>query len=359
MSWRAVAIGLLSTAVAAQSQWTLQGASARVRVSGPMTRWLQGPRATDTLPAGDYDVHFGVDATGKPRSLHLSVPDGGVVFVATEGGAAAMGDAIQTMSDVRGHPQCAGDPDAANYRVTMSVAAGADAVGLVARCTDGRQFYRFVWDPAATEFRLERSLGGDVLVLARAVAPPADEARHTLALQVDGFRLEACWDEAVVLQLFDGALSTGAVGVWASPTSAPILCVAQQPVAKPKASAALVATDRGARFAAAVTVVPGHLYVLELALDRAQPELPLTAGGFEPWLVLPPAGPVVLWADWRGSIGAHGFGEVGPDGMFAGELRWPELTALRKQCALLRAVLVSADGDSATARTPGVRLLFP
>lgn len=347
----------LSTALAAQTHWTLLGAHAPVRISGPVTRWLQGPRATvEGLPAGDYVVHFGPDAAGKPRSLRFAVPADAVVFVASDGGDAVVGEPVAIGAP--GATSCAGDPDAANYRVTTSVAEHAGAVGLVARC-DGQQFYRFVWDPDAAEFRLERSLGGDLLVLARAEAPPADDHRHTLALQVDGFRLEACWDEATVLQVFDGALSTGAVGAWAPPMSSPIPYVARQPVAKPQASAVLVATDRDARFAAAVTVVPGHLHVLELALDRTQPSLPLTEGGFEPWLVLPPAAPVVMWADWRASLGAGGIGEVDPDGVVAGELRWPPLAALRKQCALVRAVLVSADGERISARTPPVRLLIP
>ncbi len=357
MNWRPAVIVGLSTAIAAQSQWTLQGADARVRVSGPATRWLQGPRATDTLPAGDYDVHFGADATGKPRSLRVSVPDGAMVFVATDAGAAVVGEPIAASTP--GALHCVGDPDAANYRVTTSVPPGDGELGLIARCSDGQQFYRFVWDPAVPEFRLERSLGADVLVLARAAAPPADDARHTLALQVDGFRLEACWDEATVLQLFDGALSTGAVGAWSPRMSSPILYVARQPVAKPQPSAALVVTEHGARFDAAVTVVPGHLYVLELALDRAHPELPRTEGGLEPWLVLPPAAPVVMWADWRESLGAGGIGTVGPDGLFTSEVRWPGLTGLRKQFALLRAVLVSADGERITARTPAVALRIP
>lgn len=358
MSWRTTGILWLSTAVVAQSPWTLQGADAKVRVSGPVTRWLQGPRATDVLPAGDYDVHFGVDLAGKPRSLHLSVADGAAVFVAADAAAAAVGETI-AIGDPAGALPCAGDPEAANYRVAATLGPGGDgAVALLARC-DGTQFYRFVQDPAAGEFRLERSLGGDVLVLARAAAPPADAASHTLALQVDGFRLEACWDEAVVLQVFDGALSAGAVGVASQPDSPPMLGVVRHPVAKPRASAAIVVSTHGAHFDAAVTVVPGHLYLLELALDRTHPALPRTEGGFEPWLVLPPAAPVVLWADWRGSLGAGGFGTVGPDGAVAGDLRWPALTALRKQCVLVRALLVSADGESLTARTPAVRVLVP
>jgi len=355
MTWRAAGTLWLAAALAAQTDWELQGGSARVRLSGPVTRWLQGPSATDTLPAGDYDVHFGADAAGKPRSLRLSVPEHAGVFVATEAADPVRWSRV-TFGDEPGPLRCVGDPEATNYRVTATfVAAGEAAVGLVARC-DGTWFYRFVWDPAGPEFRLERSLGGEVLVLARGSASPYDEAPHALALQVDGFRLQACWDEAVVLQAFDGALSQGALGVWAPAAAGVVESVGRQPVAEPRASAALVAAASTATFHAAVTVVPGHWHVLELALDRTHPALPWTAAGLEPWLLLPPAAPVVMQADWRESLGAGGIGIVGPDGVLTSELRWPGLTGLRKQCALVRAVLVSADGEVIAARTPAVPL---
>jgi hypothetical protein len=359
MTWRAASMLWLAAALAAQTDWQLQGGEGRVRASGPATHWLQGPRATAGLPAGDYEVHFGVDAAGKPRSLAFVVADGAVVCVGTDAAAAIVGDEV-SFAGAAADIVCVGDPEAANYRVVATVAAGGEgAVGVVARCAGERQFYRFAWDRAVPEFRLERSLGGDVLVLARAAAPAADGASHALALQVDGFRLQACWDEAVVLQVFDGALSKGALGVWAPAAADVVERVVRQPVAEPRASAALVAAASTATFHAAVTVVPGHWHVLELALDRTHPPLPWTAAGLEPWLLLPPAAPVVMQADWRDSLGAGGIGIVGPEGVFTSELRWPGLTGLRKQCALVRAVLVSADGEVIAARTPAVPLRMP
>ena len=60
---------------AAQWQWTLQAADAKVRLQGPVTRWLHGPGASDTLPAGDYDVHFGAECRQRAhvRGLVLHV----------------------------------------------------------------------------------------------------------------------------------------------------------------------------------------------------------------------------------------------------------------------------------------------
>lgn len=350
--WVAAIVLGCAPALAAQTDWTLRAAAARVRLAGPSARWLQGPDArADGLPSGTYSVHFGADAAGKPRSLQFVVPDGAAVSVATDAAAAAVGESVALGPAANGL-RCGGDAEAADYRVVAPVPAGGEgAVAVLARCTgEGAQFYRFVWDRAAPEFRLERSLGGELLVLGRAAAPSADADPHALALQVDGFRIEACFDDQVVLQQLDGALSHGAFATWSARADEALDHVVRQPVAKARSSAALVATPHGAVLHAAVTVVPGHLYVLELARERSHPPLPATEGGLEPWLLLPPAAPIVL---------RTGLGEIGPEGVFACELHWPPFAALRKQSVLVRSLLVSPDGEAVIERTPAVRLLIP
>lgn len=354
MNAQVVCVLWLATAAVAQSQWSLQGGAARVHVTGPVAQWLQGPHATATgLPAGDYDVHFGADADGKPRSLHLRVPDGAAVFVATAAAAPAAGERVE-LPGPPGSVRCAGAAADTGYRVVADVVAASEgAVDLVARCRGEAQFYRFVADRPANEFRLERALGGEPLVLARAPMPAADSVAHTMALQASGFRLQASWDEAVVLQVLDGGLSAGAFG------SSAFAHVTRQPIAEPRASSALVVTTTGAELTAAVTVVPDHLYSVELTLDRAHPPLPSTEGGGEPWLLLPPAAPVVMQADWRGSLGPGGLGRVSVDGTLACELQLPPRLALRKQVALVRAVLAAPDGSQIVGCTPALPLRLP
>ncbi len=351
MNWPVLVLASLvaSASASAQSHWSLHGGAAPVRLQGPVTRWLHGPAASAAnLPAGDYAVHFGASAAGKPRSLRLAVPDGAMVCLAT----AAAGAPPPAASS-------AADADT-NYRVVAIAPPGrTGAVGVVARASGDDHGYRFVWDRGAAEFRLERALGGPPQLLAGAVAPAGDEASHALALQVDGFRLTASWDEADVLHCLDGGLTAGGHGAWSVPPAARPAALARRPVARPLASAALVVGERAAHWSAAVTVVPGHWYVLELALAGAPPPLPLTPAGLEPWLLLPPAAPWLAWADWRGSLGEGGIGEVDHAGMAAASVQWPPLPGVRRQCMLVRALLVSADGGVVAGRTPGVPFCIP
>ncbi|MBX3463650.1 MAG: hypothetical protein KF830_10790 [Planctomycetes bacterium] len=340
---------LASPVVAQQAHWSLRGAAARVRLDGPETHWLQGPATEASLPPGGYAVHFGADAEGKPRSLALVVPAGATAAIATGPAATARAFAVPP-ADLR------------DYRVVAALAPGDEGeVGVAARCSADGDGYLFVWDRTGGAFRLERSLGGERRLLARVDGPRGDRQPHTLALQVEGFRLTAAFDEADVLQQLDGGLASGGIdaGPWPWGRVAAPVRVDVHPVARPRASAAVVVGEQAARWHAAPTAGPGHWYGLELALERPHPLLPRTAAGFEPWLLLPPAAPVVLAADWRGSLGPGGCGAVPLDGNLTAELRWPSLPGLRRQVVLVRALVASPDGAVLAEHTPAVAFCLP
>jgi hypothetical protein len=232
-------------------------------------------------------------------------------------------------------------------------------VGLVARWRDGTENYTLLLDLAAREVRLERQLGPEPFVLARAAlrAQPVADAPLRLALQVHGFRLQALLDDEVVLQLLDGALTKGAFGVcWqGAPPGWRSLAIA--PPAAPRASVALVQGAGGAAaLHAALPSTPGHWFVLELRLDRPHALLPFDAAGLEPWLLTRPAAPRVLTTDLRGALGARTFGELPANGFVSLPVEWPDLPALRLQIAMARVLLVTPDGDRVTAASPAVPL---
>lgn len=364
----ALAATLAAAPAAAQTTWTLQGGAGGARLVGPTIAELRGPQAQVAgLPAGDYEVHFGVDALGKPRSLALTVGDGEHVALAVAAGGREEADELDWSApgwqDVDGvlPGRVHALPDAGDYRIEARVEprAGVARCALVARWRGPQQHYALVVDLAAAELRLERWLGPEPIVLGRAPAPAAGAgagqgSAWRLALQLHGFRLQAFVDDAPAFEVLDGAIATGGFGWRGAPGDWRWL--RRGPVAGPCASAALVQTAAAARLLAATVVTPGHYYVLELRLDRPHPLLPLDAAGLEPWLLQRPAAPQVLQADWRDSPGRGGTGEVGRDGVFGGTLRWPALPGLRRQIALVRALLVRADGGGITAATPAVTL---
>src|SRR5262249_21761186 len=60
----ALVVALTAPALA-QSRWQFTGGDGTARAAGPTRKVLHGPRASaDGLAAGDYEVHFGVDAAG-------------------------------------------------------------------------------------------------------------------------------------------------------------------------------------------------------------------------------------------------------------------------------------------------------
>lgn len=365
-----VGMAVVTNGLVAQATWQLRVGDGLARIAGGADagRVVAATNGSFRWPAGACVVHFGVDALGKPMSLPLDVPDGAEVRVAVEPAGVAATKVVPSgapewlsfaggVAPATWNARCI-DPDGGDLRLEASFVRGANAgdVGLVARWVDERQHYRFLWDRARSELRLERQHGDLTIVLARTTSPGWDEHEHTLALQVEGFRLAAFCDDALVLQALDGAFEAGACGVWWSGEPVSWQRVAIAPPAAPRGSSALVRSAGSAVFTAGTIVAPGNLHVLELRLDRAHPALPTTPAGLEPWLVRSPAAPIVLQADWRESLGKGGIGEVPTDGVFTSRLVWPATPALAGQSVLVRALLVAADGEAVIGATPAVPL---
>ena len=360
------AAAALAKGALAQTHWQLRGAPAAVRVVGASAFVLQGPVAWREAGSGEHAVHFAPDANGKPMSLQFAVPDGARVALATESASPAVANE-QVLVGEHWHEHAGdwstrttGEPERADYRVVASVRLDDAALqfGLVARWRAADQLYRFVCDRAARELRLERQLGGPAMTLLRAPLPAwAAGEEHELALQVQGFRLQAFVDDVPVLQCFDGALTQGAFGLChRGPTPAWQRCAIAPPVA-PSASSAVMQDGRSVALFARAPVTPGHWYVLELALDRPFAALPIL-NGLEPWLLQRPAAPQILLGDWRGTLGRGVTGELGNAGAIAVTIELPALSALRSCTVLARWLLVSADGGEIAARTPSVPIRF-
>ncbi|MFY9345744.1 MAG: hypothetical protein WAT39_24850 [Planctomycetota bacterium] len=353
----------------APTTWQLRGGDAMARIVGPDSVQLRGPRARHQgLRAGDYTVHFGADAAGKPGSLSFAVPAGAGVWLATGPASAAT---LRNIEPVGSHwrdsggagserMRTTGSLDESDYRITATVDAGTTTTphGLVARWRSANEYYAFVVDRAVGELRLERKLGQAPLVLARAAWPDAPGGHCELALQVQGFRLQAFVDDRLVLQALDGGIAGGGYGTTWRGTTPSWNAITVGPPAASRASVALVRTGGAASLHAATAAVPGHFHVLELALDRPHPLLPYEPSGLEPWLLQRAAAPQVMLADWRGSLGLRGVDVVPRDGTIHCPVEWPALPALQGQVALVRLLLVTADGDTLAGATPAVPLNF-
>lgn len=364
MTRRGIALVLAAASAAApssaQSSWTVCGAVARVRVVGPTSTWLDGPRAHAELPSGRHEVHFAADAEGQPRSLSFEVADGDSVQIAIAAAAAARTTAVPTTSPgwqqhdgewtVRTRER--GDEALQRVRLATKVAAGNSGFGIVLRWRSPEQWSRCVFDRAAGELRIERCLGGTVAVMARK-ALAADELAHVLTAQIDGFRVEAWIDGVPMLQCIDGGSAPGAFGYCyrGDPPIDPELALAE--VASPRSSAALVfRRGEAAHLHAALTWSPGIPYVMEFGLDRPGPLLP-QLDGLESLVLQRPAGPRVLLADFRGTFGADTIGEVGPDGRVALHLPLPTGPGLAGRVVLVRLLAVGR-GDGIFDRSPAV-----
>jgi hypothetical protein len=358
---------------AQDATWFVRGSDANTRIAGVETRTVHGVVPAPVMtPAGDYEVHFGANALGKPGSLALHVPEDAIVQIAIEPAAATRVQVIAA-EDPRREMEVVASTEGAKVPWRASVVAGADerdyrvtargvrngstgAFGVVARWIDRNQHYRFVWDLARSELRLERQLGPDAYVLARVAAPTADDQPHELGLQVEGFRVQAFLDDVLVVQVLDGAIGRGGFGCWASGDAVHWESLASAAPVDAAASSALVTTAGEATMVAATAVAAGHLHVLQLHLDRPYALVPRNVEGSELWLLQRPAAPEVLLGDWRGSIGSGAIGEVSRNGLATAELHWPTGAALRLQSVLVTMLLVSANGEQVIGSTPSVPL---
>ena len=320
------------------------------------------------------EVHFPTNAHGKPLSLTFATPantrvDIGVAAAPrvrvqslklfATGGSESTLLAAERAVPIHVYAMDEIDTDSNDYRVSVTVDAGDDTsmFGIVARHSKSSGCYVFAVDWQSQVLRLERWIGADHTVVGKVDAPWL-VSLHTLTLQVDGFRLQCLVDDEIVLQSFDGALSDGAPGVaWVGnrPTVGDLMV---EPVAQPLASAALVQDQQRAKLYSSVPFAAGHLYMLELALDRPHSWVPRSSAGFEPSLMQPLAAPVILWADWRTSFGSNMVGEVGLDGLLSCGIELPDLLALRANTALARVLIMAPNGSAVVGVTPSVRVCF-
>ena len=362
-------------ALPAQSSLQMQGGKMHsVIVVGDHRRLLLDPGKQVLVSGGDAEVHFPTNAHGKPLSMKLAVPanthvDIGVasappvraqrleVFAA--GGSESTLTAKARALPVHVFAMDWLDAELSDYRVSITVEAVVDAsmFGIVARHSEGSGCYLFSIDWQSQLLRLERWMGADHTVVAEVDAPWL-LPKHMLTLQVDGFRLQCLVDDEVVLQSFDGALGDGAPGVAWIGNRPKVGDLMIEPVAQPLASAAMVQDQQRAKLFSSVPFAAGHLYMLELALDRPHPWITRSLAGFEPSLMQPFAAPVILWADWRTSFGSSTVGEVGLGGLISCEIELPDLLTLRANVALARVLIVAPNGSAVVGVTPSVRVCF-
>ncbi len=353
-----------SAGLAAQNTWFVRAGSGGARIAGPAgtTAVRELAPAPFVTAAGGHAVHFGADAAGRPASLDLGEVRDALVQVAVDGAPplSAVRFAAEALAVQDGGVAYAPGHSDRDVRIAASAQRRTTDgdFGLVVRSSSAGH-YRFEWADATRRWRLVRRMGGADLVLGVAEGPAPGAAAVELALQVAGFRLEASVDDAVLLRAFDGAFTEGASGVWRSATAD--VAWSGLAVAAPaalRASAALVTAGGVAELHAVAPVVPGSWSVLELRLDRPHPLLPETAAG-EPWILQPPAAPIVARGDWRGSLGPGAIGEVDAGGCVRATIALPDGLALRGQSVLVQAVLVDPAGETRIGRTPPVPLWLP
>ncbi|MCB9879423.1 MAG: hypothetical protein H6835_17655 [Planctomycetes bacterium] len=366
--------GLLAAQQPETATWRLLGRSGVATVrsgAGAAPVELHAGEARE-LPFVEAQVDFPWNDAGKPGSLGLTVAPGDEVVLAVEAAGpdatrerALDGEAMleTTRGDHRWALRTAALPDdeASDYRVVADVELGsgddARAVGVVARRSDNG-CYVFAVDPAAAVVRIERWFGADRMIVAQATTASAPTGSHRLTFQLQGFRLHCFVDEQPVLQVLDGGLQRGGVGLAAMREGDLGRSVRLGAPAAPRCSVAAVIGRGEATLVAATAALPGSMHVLDLAQARPGPPPVLGPEGVEPWLLQPPAAPHVMRADWRDSLGGNTIGEVPFYGSVTVALRWPALPALRHRVVSARLLLVTAEGDEVTGVLPVVPIRF-
>jgi len=371
---RIVTAALLATcALPAQVEWQVE--DPRTRASVVVDRRVDVPPKTVVqTPAGQARVDFPFDADGKPLSLSFDVEQGDRVVVATSraGPRAArsvdvFGDGgadVELTAKVRDVPLQARttgerDAEATDYRVTAVVRPRQKGVfGIVARHRADAGCYLLSIDWQTKVLRLERWMGSDHVVIRQQQLAIDWADAHTLALQCEGFRLQAFVDDGLVLQSFDGALRRGSYGLaWLGERGEPVEVSVDEP-AEPRESIAVVQRRGGATIHARTMVPPGNVFAVELRLDRPHVALPLDLAGCEPPLSQPPVAPIVLLAEPGEGLIEGGLGVVPSSGELLAELRWERQPMLWKEVALARVLFVSARGDYLHGATAPARVIF-
>ncbi len=365
----AVVAGAATAVAQAPITWTRAGGGGDCVVLGPATLRLAAPtaRATNDAP-GQYVVHFAADALGRPEPLALDVPAGADVQLATAMAGPATLQPLAT-KDAAGSGSDDGESwhwpriGAPAQRLVLTLRGVASAT-LRARVRSHKERYALSYDRAQRTLRLDRAIGGPIDLLASTELPEPLARPTTLEFELHGFRLQAFVDGVRVLQVLDGAIATGDVGLYwrRDGLFGPGLgdgALAVGAPAEPRSSAALVRTGpHAATLYAASALPPGAWAIVELALDRPHALLPRDEAGLEPWLLQRPAAPVALLATPRQELGSGAFAETPAQGPARADLRWPALPALVGQCALARLLYVAADGSVVQGRSPAVSLRF-
>lgn len=330
----------------------VDGAPAGFRLAGgPAAFSADGPCTYAELPAGHWQLCFPPGGGGRPAPVAVEAPPDGLVVVAVDTPPPGAAPPVELGTGLAG-THLFGDGADTDVRVRVRVRLpAAAACGLACRWSGPDDHYRFVWDAAAAALRLERHLGGTTLLLARAEAPAADDGWHDLELQVEGFRLQAFFDDCPVAEVMDGALAAGRFGTWvADGASAEFEGLTAAPPAVPLATVATVSSRGRAEVFARSPVAPGSVYALCLRLDRPAAAWPTDGRGFEIFVLQRPAEPLVGPPFAAGRVGTRG--EV------AGWFAWPDGPALANQAALVGGFLGTPDGQALQGRLPWAAVRF-
>lgn len=350
---------LLPVAVAAVCLGSATAQSAFVQVDGARngvsidsTYEAAGRSLQAELPAGEWSLLFGAGGGGRPAPLSFAVDPGEVVMVAV-GDPPSPQERPTVLAESLATGELFGEPDTRDLRIAARVRFESPngACGLVCRQSSAGGYYRLVWDAASAQLRLERHLGEQVVALAVADAPANANEWHDLELQVDGFRLQAFCDNRPVGQVMDGAVDKGRYGTYVSEDTEVLfeqLAVASP--AKPVASVASVTRTGHTSFYGQVPNAPESGYVLCLRLDIPLSVWPVGPSGFEPFLMQPPAEPVLLIRSAMGLVGPRGAIETG--------FSWPAGSMLLGQAALLGGFLSTPDQQALLGRLPWTAIRF-
>jgi len=246
--------------------------------------------------------------------------------------------------------------DWGDYLVSMRCAhrggsAATGAYGLVFRESGPGDWYRLGLRLAHDGsdlgvLELSRAVGGQEYTLR--TVPVAIGARdHHLAVQVEGFRLQVFFDDALVMRELDGAHAQGRVGLFA--TASAQVSFDDFRVDRPVEWVPTLATVRTPSRLSIYGVEPsrsGGEYWLALTTPVLPVVQLLDEDGIAPFLVVEPER---AWIDPGRYVHRfnRGFrGELGNDGTFQARVEWPDLPQVHLAAFGVTGWLVDAEGGA-------------
>jgi hypothetical protein len=255
-----------------------------------------------------------------------------------------------------------GDAGQLAQRVEVDLRAGTGPCGIVLRWQGPDHHYRCVFDPVASEVRCERLLGGQLFVLGKCSVPRARQDEwHHLSAQADGFRIAAWFDQAPMVQTFDGAHTHGQGGVWAAATSTAVFArfAVGAPVPPLDGIAVVRTVGEGGVEVQVTARSPQHAgidYVLALRLPQWRVARLVDGNGIEPFLLLGDADGVLPMGFADGGKWDGVRGSIGPAGEIAAHLQWPVRRALSGRYLQISGCVISPDGEQCIDWLPAVWL---